>query len=73
MLQPTVKTPKIVTDYKKVDLEVQTEKIHTLNQIKFHRQSSEMLYSTITTKPMSVQKLHNTIINMKGRQNLIIC
>ena len=64
VLQPTVKIPKTVADYKNIDLEVEIKKIHALDQIEFHRQSSEMLYSTITTKAMSVQKLQNTIIKM---------
>jgi len=54
VLQPIVKTPKIVADYKKVDIEVPIDSIHELDQIEFHRKSSEMLYSTITTKAMSV-------------------
>ena len=70
VLQPTVKTPKIVADYKKVDLEVQTEKIHALDQIEFHRNGLEMLYSTITTKVMSFQKIQNTIINMKDQMKV---
>ena len=65
VLQPTLKTPKTVADYKKVDIEVPIESIHALDQIEFHRQSSEMLYSTVTTKAMSSQKLQNTITNMK--------
>ena len=70
MLQPTVKTPKTVADYKKVDLEVPTESIHPLDQIEFHRKCSEMLYSTITTKVMSLQKLQNTIINMREQMKI---
>ena len=65
-----MKTTKIVADYKKVDIEVQTKKIHALDQIEFHRQSSEMLYSTITSKAMSVKKLQNTIINMKDQMKV---
>ena len=43
VLQPTVKSPKTTKNDKKVDLEVQTDKIHALDQIEFHRQTSEML------------------------------
>ena len=53
VLQPTVKTPKAVANYKKNDLEVQIDKIHALEQIEFHRQTSEMLYSIVTNKAMS--------------------
>ena len=37
VLQPTFKSPKTMADYKKVDLEVHTDKIHALDQIEFHR------------------------------------
>ena len=39
VLQPTVKTPSIVVDYTKIDLEVPTTSIHALDQIEFHRQN----------------------------------
>ena len=68
--QPTVKTPKKIADYKKVDLEVPTKIIHALDQIEFHRKSSKLLYSTITTKAMSVKKLYNTIINMRDQMKV---
>ena len=51
-------------------MEVQTEKIHALNQIEFHRQTSEILYSTVTTKAMSAQKLQNTISNMHDQMKM---
>ena len=53
-----------------VDLEVQTDKIHALYQIEFHRQTSEMLYSTVTTKSMSAQRLQNTISNMQDQMKM---
>ena len=70
VLQPTVKTPKTVVDYKKVDLEVPTESIHALDQIEFHRKTSEILYYTVTTKAMSVSKLQNTITNMRDQMKV---
>ena len=50
VLQPTIPVPKTVADYKKVDMKVATDKIHELDQIEFHRQTSEMLYSIVTKK-----------------------
>ena len=47
-----------------------TESIHALDKIEFHRQSSKMLYSTITAKVMSINKLQNTIINMRDQMNV---
>ena len=69
-LQPTTSAPKTVSEYKKVDLEVDTENIHELDQIEFHRQSSEMLYSTVETKAMSANKLQNTILNMQYQMKM---
>ena len=60
-----MKTPKTTADYKKVDFEVPVQDIHPLDQIEFHMQSSKMLYSTMTTKEMNVQKLHNALKNIR--------
>ena len=70
VLQPTVPVPKIVANYKKVDMEVATNKIHELDQIEFHRQTSEMLYSIVTTKAISPYKLQNTISNMQDQMKM---
>ena len=69
-LQPNTSVNKIVSDYKNVDLEVDTEKIHELDQIEFHRQSSEMLYSTVATKAMIANKIQNTILNIQDQMNM---
>ena len=70
VLQPIAKTRRTVAYYKKVDLEVPTESIHALDQIEFHKKSSKMLYSTITTKAMRVNKLKNTFINMRDQMKV---
>ena len=59
-----------MADYHKIDVEIPIEKIHALDQIEFHRQTSEMLYFTITTKAMSAQKIQNTISNMKDQMKM---
>ena len=69
-LQPTTSTPKTTTDYKKVDLEVDAETVHELDQIEFHRQSSEMLYSIVASMEMSENNLHSTIINMQDQMKI---
>lgn len=69
-LQPTTSTPKKIAEYKKVEFEVDTKKVHELDQIEFHRHSSEMLYSTVVTKAMSVTNLQNTIINLQDQMKL---
>ena len=62
--------PNTVVDYKKVDMEVATDKIHELDQIEFHRQASEMLYSIVTTKAMSAHSLQNIICNMQDQMKM---
>ena len=69
-LQPTTSALKTISEYKKVDLEVDIETIHELDQIQFHKQSSEMLYSTVATKVMSSNKLQNTIFNMQDQMKM---
>ena len=69
-LQPNTSTPKTTADYKKVDLEVDTETIHELDQIEFHRQSSKIIYSTVATKSMSANKLQNTNIDMQDQMKI---
>ena len=69
-LQPITSAPKIVSYYKKVDLEVDTKNIHELDQIEFHRHTFEMIYSTVATKAISSNKIQNTILNMKYQMKL---
>ena len=69
-LHPTTSAPNIVANYKKVDFEVDKENIPELDQIEFHRHSSEMLYYTVLTKVMSATKLQNTILNMQDQMKM---
>ena len=50
VLQLIVPKPTTTSDYKRADIEIPIEDIHPLDQIEFHKQSSEILYSTMTTK-----------------------
>ena len=43
-LQPKIADPKTILDYQKTELEVDAESIHELDQIEFHRHTSEMLH-----------------------------
>lgn len=69
-LQPTVMNPKSSTDYKKTTYEFKSKYIHPIDQIDFHKQAREVIYSTMTNKAMSVQKLKNTLENIRGQLNL---
>lgn len=37
---------------------------HLIDQIEFHKEAGEMIYSTMTNKDMSVQKLQNSLDNI---------
>ena len=42
-VQPKVKHPKTLTDYKKSPYEVQADDLHPIDQIEFHKQDGEIL------------------------------
>ena len=60
-LQRTVKNPKSSANYRKIVYEVMAKDVHPIDQIEFHKQAGEMLYSAMTNKAMSVQKLQNSL------------
>ena len=70
VLQPTIPTRKSSSDYEKTDFEVPVQDIHPLDQTEFHKQRGEMIYSTMTTKAMSAQKLQNTLVNVRDQLKL---
>ena len=69
-LQPKMQAPKSSTDYRKTTFEVMAKDVHPTNQIEFHKQAGEMIYSTMTNKAMSVQKLQNSLENIKAQLKL---
>lgn len=69
-LQPTIQHPKSSIDYKKTGYEIVAKDVHPIDQIDFHKQVGKMLYSTMTDKAMSVQKLQNSLENIKAQLKL---
>ena len=69
-LQPTIQAPKSSSNYKKIAFEVMAKDVHPLDQIEFHKQAGEMIYSTMSSKAMSIQKLHNSLENVKVQLKL---
>ena len=63
-LQPTVQQPKTSADYKKTNFEVLARDVHPIDQIEFHKQVGEMIYSTLTTKAMAACKLQDSLDNI---------
>ena len=56
-MQPTFQQPKTSSDYRKADFEVLARDIHPIDQIELHKQTREMVYSTLTGKEISTHQL----------------
>jgi len=62
-IHPTTPQPKSTTDYKKANFEVLAKDIHLVDQIEFHKQAGEMIYSTLTSKAMNSYRLEESLNN----------
>lgn len=56
-MQPTIQEPKSSADYRKIEFEALARDVHPIDQIEFHKQAGEMIYSTMKNKAMTVHKL----------------
>ena len=63
LFKPKVQQPQTIADYLQTDFEVMAKDIHPLDQIELHRQTGEMIYSTLTDKAMMAQILENSLNN----------
>jgi len=66
-LQAQIPFPKSPSDYKKNVFSFNANKIHPIDQMDMHRQSGEMLFSTMTTTTMSLSKLRTALANVQSR------
>ena len=55
-IKPTTQQPKKASDLKKVDFEVLARDIHPIDQIELHKQTGEMIYSTLTRKAIAAHQ-----------------
>lgn len=55
--KPKVQQPQSIADYIRTNLEVLAKDIHPLDQIELHKQTGEMVYSTLANKVMLAYKL----------------
>lgn len=60
---PKVQQPQTLADYLKIDFEVLAKDIHPIDQIELHKQTGEMVYSTLTSKAMMAHRLENSLKN----------
>lgn len=61
--KPKVQQPQLVADYIITNLEFLAKDIHPMDQIELHKQTREMVYSTLADKAMMVYKLQNSLDN----------
>jgi len=52
-----------MADYFKTNFEVLAKYIHPIDQIELHKQTSEMVYSTLTSKAIIAHQLQNSLSN----------
>ena len=69
-LKPTVLQPKSLADYLKTDFEVMAKDIHPIDQIELHKQTGEMVYSTLSSKAMMAHRLQNSLSNTTAQLQL---
>lgn len=69
-MQPTVQQPRSSTDYKKIDFGVLAKYVHPIDKIEFQKQVGEMIYSTMTSKSMTMQKLQSSLDNITTQYKL---
>ena len=68
--KPKVKQTQSVADYLRTNFEVMKKYIHPLDQIELHKQTREMIYSTLTGKAMMAQRLENSLDNTTAQLQL---
>ena len=69
-LKPTTQQPKSMADYLKTDFEVLAKDIHPIDQIELHKQTGEMVYSTLTCKAIAAHQLQTSLNNMSTQFQL---
>ena len=68
--RPTMQQPQSAADYIKNNLEVLSKDIHPMYQIELHKQTREMVYSTLADKALLAHKLQNSLHNTSAQLEL---
>lgn len=66
-LKPTTHQPRSIVDYLKIDFEVLEKDIHPIDKIELHKQTGEMVYSTLTKKTIVAHQLQNLLNNISAQ------
>jgi len=68
--RPSIQQPQSATDYIKTNLEVFSKDIHPMDQIKLHKKTGELIYSTLADKTLLTHKLQNSLHNTAAQLEL---
>lgn len=68
--KPKVQQPQSVANYIRTNLEALAKNIHPMDQIELHKQTGEMVYSTLADKAMLGHKLQNSLNNTSAQLDL---
>ena len=69
-LQAQVPHPKEITEYKRSTLEFDAKAIHPANQMDLHRQTKEMVFSTLANASTTTTKLQVSLNNVQTQLKL---
>jgi len=69
-IQPTMQQPKAPIDCKRVDFDALAKDIHPVDQIEFHKQAGEMIYSTLIGKSIVFHQLQSSLNNISAQYQL---
>jgi hypothetical protein len=64
-IQPQVLDLKVITDYKRETFEFQTKDVHPANQLDLHRQTGEMVFSTLAHASTTASRLQVSLNNVQ--------
>ena len=68
--RPTMQQPQSAADYIRTNLEVLSKDIHPMDQIELHKQTGEMVYSTLADKTLLAHRLQNSLHNTSAQLEL---
>lgn len=69
-LQEQVYHPKTTANYKKTAFEFGVKDVHPVDQMDMHRQTGEMIFSTLTNTSMTASKLQVSLNNIQSKLKL---
>jgi hypothetical protein len=69
-LQAQVPHPKEINDYKRSTLEFDAKQVHPANQMDLHRQTGEMVFSTLAHASNTIARLQVSLNNVQTQLKL---